>query len=124
VIFAIALPFLLSVTVANCWSGLHDDPGLVSARGRQCCSQHPPISQPALPYRFFNHLRLKTWHAPDPGDTTDPELVVTEFHYETIQNGTKMITPCVWVTRVREGRIIEARDYNGNAHPLQAEAAR
>jgi hypothetical protein len=28
-----------------------------------------------------------------------------------------MITPCVWVTRVRDGRIVEARDYNGQPRP-------
>jgi ketosteroid isomerase-like protein len=54
--------------------------------------------------------------------TTDPEVVVTEFRYETIQNGTTMITPCVWVTRVRDGRIVEARDYNGDAHPSEPSA--
>jgi ketosteroid isomerase-like protein len=45
--------------------------------------------------------------------TTDPELVVTEFHYETVVDGTTMFMPCVWVTRVRGGRIVEAHDYNG-----------
>lgn len=49
--------------------------------------------------------------------TTDPELVVTEFHYETVQDGTTMIMPCVWFTRVRDGRIVEARDYNGQPYP-------
>jgi uncharacterized protein len=49
--------------------------------------------------------------------TTDPELVVTEFHYETVVNGVTLITPCIWVTRVRDGRIVEARDYNGNPRP-------
>ncbi|HVT70729.1 MAG TPA: nuclear transport factor 2 family protein, partial [Trebonia sp.] len=45
--------------------------------------------------------------------TTDPELVVTEFHYETVVDGTTLFMPCVWVTRVRDGRIVEAHDYNG-----------
>ncbi|MFC4244531.1 nuclear transport factor 2 family protein [Gryllotalpicola reticulitermitis] len=49
-------------------------------------------------------------------ETTDPELVVTEFHYETIVDGQTLITPCIWVTRVRNGRIVEARDYNGERH--------
>jgi ketosteroid isomerase-like protein len=49
--------------------------------------------------------------------TTDPELVVTEFRYEMTVNGTTMIMPCIWVTRVRDGHIIEARDYNGDPHP-------
>ncbi|WP_329057897.1 nuclear transport factor 2 family protein [Amycolatopsis sp. NBC_01480] len=49
--------------------------------------------------------------------TIDPELVVTEFRYETTLNGVIMVTPCVWVTRVREGRVVEARDYNGEPRP-------
>jgi ketosteroid isomerase-like protein len=53
-------------------------------------------------------------------ETTDPELVVTEFHYEIVVNGATMIMPCIWVTRVRDGRIVEARDYNGAPHPAPA----
>ena len=51
--------------------------------------------------------------------TTDPEVVVTEFRYESTVNGTAIIAPCIWVTRVRDGRIVEARDYNGDPHPRQ-----
>jgi ketosteroid isomerase-like protein len=35
--------------------------------------------------------------------TTDPEVVVTEFRYENSVNGTTMVMPCIWVTRVRTG---------------------
>lgn len=49
--------------------------------------------------------------------TTDPEVVVTEFHYETVMGGATWITPCIWVTRVRDGRIVESHDYNGTAYP-------
>ena len=55
--------------------------------------------------------------------TTDPELIVTEFHYETAVNGTTMIMPCIWVTRVRDGRIVEARVYSGTPHPAGSPAA-
>ncbi len=48
--------------------------------------------------------------------TTDPELVVTEFRYESVQDGTTTVVPCVWFTRVRDGRIVEARDYNGQPY--------
>lgn len=54
--------------------------------------------------------------------TNDPELVVTEFHYETVINGATLITPCVWITRVRDGRVVEARDYNGEPRPSAATA--
>jgi hypothetical protein len=30
-----------------------------------------------------------------------------------------LVTPCIWVTRVRDGLIIEAHDYNGEPHPIR-----
>lgn len=91
---------------------------------------HPEIPPLVTHHDFLRHSaviaeRLERTGRPDSHRaanvvihaTTDPELVVTEFHYETVQNGTTMITPCIWVTRVRDGHIVEARDYNGTAHP-------
>ncbi len=49
--------------------------------------------------------------------TSDPEVVITEFKYETNVGDQTLYTPCIWVTRVSDGRIIEARDYNGQAGP-------
>lgn len=49
--------------------------------------------------------------------TDDPELVVTEFRYELVLDGAALTMPCVWFTRVRDGRVVEARDYNGTPHP-------
>ena len=43
--------------------------------------------------------------------------MVTEFRYESTVNGTTMVTLCIWVTWVRDGRIVEARDYNGAPQP-------
>jgi len=45
--------------------------------------------------------------------STDPEVVITEFAYEIVRDAAKVMVPCVWVTRVRGGQIVEARDYNG-----------
>ena len=50
--------------------------------------------------------------------TTDPEVVVTEFRYWTVVDGNTLITPCIWVTRVRDGRIVEGRDHNGRSAPM------
>ena len=50
--------------------------------------------------------------------TSEPEVVVTEFKYEMTINAALLSMPCIWVTRVRNGRIIEARDYNGNPSPV------
>jgi ketosteroid isomerase-like protein len=52
--------------------------------------------------------------------TDDPEVVVSEFTYETVVAGETLYTPCIWVTRVQGGRIIEARDYNGQPSPTRA----
>jgi ketosteroid isomerase-like protein len=40
-------------------------------------------------------------------ETSDPEVVVTEFSWATDDNS----FPCVFVTRVRRGLIVESRDY-------------
>ena len=47
--------------------------------------------------------------------TTDPEVVVAEFHYELTSGGTTSRIPCVFVVRVRDGLIVESRDHAGSA---------
>ncbi|MGW6924845.1 nuclear transport factor 2 family protein [Streptomyces sp. NPDC054950] len=45
-------------------------------------------------------------------ETADPEVIVAEFAYEfTLPDGSPAKVPCVFVMRVRDGRIIESRDY-------------
>ena len=50
-------------------------------------------------------------------ETADPEVIVAEFAYE----GTNTVTgkafrvPCVFVMRVRDGLIVESRDYIDHA---------
>ncbi|WP_037604331.1 nuclear transport factor 2 family protein [Streptacidiphilus rugosus] len=45
-------------------------------------------------------------------ETADPEVIVAEFAYEfTGPDRAPAKVPCVFVMRVREGRIIESRDY-------------
>jgi uncharacterized protein len=43
--------------------------------------------------------------------TADPEVVVEEFRYEGRANGQAFSLPCVFVVRVRDGVIVESRDY-------------
>ncbi|MER7006973.1 nuclear transport factor 2 family protein [Dactylosporangium sp. NPDC000555] len=43
--------------------------------------------------------------------TADPEVVVFELSYEGSVNGRSFALPCVFVTRVRDGAIVESRDY-------------
>ncbi|MEO6090901.1 MAG: nuclear transport factor 2 family protein [Umezawaea sp.] len=44
-------------------------------------------------------------------ETADPEVVVFEFSYVGSVNGRPFEVPCVFVARVRDGVIVESRDY-------------
>jgi ketosteroid isomerase-like protein len=43
--------------------------------------------------------------------TEDPEVVITEFRYEGSAGGRPVRIPNIFVTRVRDGMIVESRDY-------------
>jgi ketosteroid isomerase-like protein len=43
--------------------------------------------------------------------TSDPEVVVFEFDYVGVIGGRAFTVPCIVVARVREGVIVESRDY-------------
>ncbi len=44
-------------------------------------------------------------------ETADPEVVIFEFDYVGTVNGRPFALPCIFVTRVRDGVIVESRDY-------------
>jgi ketosteroid isomerase-like protein len=46
-------------------------------------------------------------------ETQDPEVIVAEFDYAgtVIASGEPFRVPCVFVLRVRDGLIVESRDY-------------
>jgi len=44
-------------------------------------------------------------------ETADPEVVVYEFSYVGSANGRPFSIPCLFVARVRDGLIVESRDY-------------
>lgn len=46
-------------------------------------------------------------------DTTDPEVVIAEFAYRTTvpDTGETFDRPAIFVIRVRDGEIVESRDY-------------
>jgi uncharacterized protein len=55
-------------------------------------------------------------------ETTDPEVIVAEFAYEfPMPDGSATKVPCVFVMRVRDGEIVESRDY---IDPIRAHQAR
>jgi uncharacterized protein len=86
--------------------------------------EHPfhPLGAPAL--RSRAELR-EHFAAGSPGtfdrrpanirvhETADPEVIVAEFEYRGTAAGTDepAAVPCVFVLRVRDGEIVESRDY-------------
>lgn len=50
-------------------------------------------------------------------ETADPEVVIAEFAYHgrALTTGRAFVLPCVFIVRVRDGLIVESRDY---AHHL------
>lgn len=46
-------------------------------------------------------------------ETADPEVIVAEFAYAgtVVSTGEPFRTPCIFVMRVRDGQIVESRDY-------------
>ncbi|GII52632.1 hypothetical protein Pth03_10210 [Planotetraspora thailandica] len=46
-------------------------------------------------------------------DTADPEVIVAEFAYQghVDETGEAFTVPCVFVLRIRDGLIVESRDY-------------
>lgn len=45
-------------------------------------------------------------------ETADPEVIVAEFEYRgTAESGEPFRVPCIFVLRVRDGKIVASRDY-------------
>lgn len=44
-------------------------------------------------------------------ETTDPEVIVAEFEYQGTVAGEPFTRPAIFVLRVRDGEIVESRDY-------------
>lgn len=77
---------------------------LTSRRALQEHFTVPPEARESLPKRRVVDVVVH--------ETADPEVIVAEFAYEfTSPDGSTAKVPCVFVMRVREGRIIESRDY-------------
>ncbi|MEU6194847.1 nuclear transport factor 2 family protein [Streptomyces sp. NPDC047061] len=74
---------------------------------RQALREHftvPPEVRESLPKRRVADVVVH--------ETADPEVIVAEFAYEFTQpDGSTAKVPCVFVMRVRDGRIVESRDY-------------
>jgi len=46
-------------------------------------------------------------------ETADPEVIVAEFEYRgtNLDTGEPFVQPAIFVLRVRDGQIVESRDY-------------
>jgi ketosteroid isomerase-like protein len=44
-------------------------------------------------------------------ETADPEVVIGEFRHAGVVDGREVSLPCMFVMRVRDGLIVESRDY-------------
>ena len=77
----------------------------------------PLTSRGALAAHFARPPEIREIPARRPVDitvheTADPEVIVAEFCYEFSRSeGSSVKVPCVFVMRVRNGEIIESRDY-------------
>ncbi|WP_230193791.1 nuclear transport factor 2 family protein [Streptomyces sp. NBC_00080] len=77
---------------------------LTSRRALQEHFTVPPEVRKSLPKRRVVGVLVH--------ETADPEVIVAEFAYEfTLPDDSMTKVPCVFVMRVRDGRIIESRDY-------------
>jgi ketosteroid isomerase-like protein len=100
---------------------------LASLYAEQTDVRHPFAPEPRPPLRTREELRAHfAQSAPDgpvaerfePVDeivhtTSDPEVVVLEFSYAAVVDGNAATLPRIFVVRVRDGEIVESRDYAG-----------
>ncbi|WP_141579130.1 nuclear transport factor 2 family protein [Actinomadura sp. WMMA1423] len=92
--------------------------------------EHPFHPLAAPPLRSREELRAHFGFSAPPGtctgytlrrrpigitvhETADPEVIVAEFRYEgtVVETGEPFGYPAVFVMRVRDGKIVESRDY-------------
>jgi len=52
--------------------------------------------------------------------TDDPDVVIVEFAYAGSARGRDFAVPCIFVVRVREGQIVESRDYSDHVAMARA----
>jgi ketosteroid isomerase-like protein len=52
--------------------------------------------------------------------TADPEVIAAEFTYRGSFEGRSFAVPCIFVMRVRDGQIVESRDYISALDRVQA----
>jgi uncharacterized protein len=89
------------VDVRHPLAPMGDTPLRTRAELRRHFAGGPGSAQKADRFEAVGHV-----HA-----TADPEVIVYEFSYVGSVNGRSFSVPCIFVTRVRGGVIVESRDY-------------
>jgi uncharacterized protein len=95
---------------------------LANLYAEQTNVRHPLAPLGDTPLRTRDDLRRHFGEGPVPTadryaavgqvhQTADPEVVVFEFSYVGSVNGRSFERPCIIVARVRDGVIVESRDY-------------
>jgi ketosteroid isomerase-like protein len=97
--------------------------------------EHPFHPLAAPPLRSLDDLRAHFGTTAPPGrtlrrrpagitvhETADPEVIIAEFRYEgtVVETGEPFTIPAIFVLRVRDGRIVESRDYLDHLRSAQA----
>src|SRR4051794_24183188 len=98
-----------------------------------CYAEHTDVQHPLNPYGdtpLRNRAVLRDHFSAGPGPsgvlrydvvddhvymTADPEVVIFEFRYASVVDGRIFTVPCIFVVRVRDGEIVESRDYSDHA---------
>ncbi len=101
--------------------------------------EHPFHPLAAPPLRSLEELRAHFGVGAPPGvyagntlrrrpagitvhETADPEVIVAEFRYEgtVVETGEPFTIPAIFVMRIRDGKIVESRDYLDHLRSAQA----
>ncbi len=86
--------------------------GSESLRTRADVAAHLGVAEPGYTPTLRYQAEAITVH-----ETADPEVIVAEFEYRgtVVATGKRFVVPCVFVMRVRDGLIVESRDYIDHA---------
>jgi ketosteroid isomerase-like protein len=103
-----------------------------------CYAEHTDVRHPLNPYgdtplRTRAEVREHFGAGGPPSDvdryeviddhvypTPDPEVVIYEFRYAGAVAGRAFTLPCIFVVRVRDGEIVESRDYTDHVGGARA----
>jgi ketosteroid isomerase-like protein len=96
--------------VRHPFAPMGDTPLRTRAELRRHFSEGPARTQGADRFEPVGHVH----------ETADPEVVIFEFSYVGSADGRPFTLPCIFVVRVRDGVIVESRDYGDHVGMARA----